>query len=1240
MASLKFQDVIGFYQTNNNAVYKDLKTAYLGGKLTPFVGAGLSVFCGYKLWPSVLKELSAFIPDEESKQEALDLIERFEYLEAAEHIQKHYRPMLRRLQGIVSYDKLEACPDERLYSSAAWTLPYLFHNRPLMTTNFDGVLEYVFSRQGHAFERMVEPHDPSMLTQIRQQDIHGLFKLHGDIGRETASLDRLVFTQSQYDAAYSEDGKLMEELKQWYQNQTLLFLGCSLSMDKTMEVLRDVASANPGIRHFAIVGCDPKKYGDLLNRFGDLGIDAIFYDDTDPKNHDAVRVILERLLEETNAARYKQLRRDCRSAIALVEEKRPLMFDSEYFPFSGREEELARLTEFCEAEDRLLWWSVTGPGGMGKSRLVFEFCKKMRTEGWKVNRFEASPSRGGEARRLEELPGWTPDVAKTIVVLDDVQAYMESVCTWMTRMDRTPRSEELRILLLEREGKSISDSSWLGSDFKTSHLDEWCHGEGFLYLNPMTDDQLMAVMTDYAAAAGKTLNAELLLKTLERVDPEFKRPLYAVAIADARCQGKDPTNWDRDKILDTLLDRELKFHQDRLQGIDGKKPGKAVCSELENLLAQSCIRGFLPLEHVDLENGTYPFLQKRMKNAELWPEDFFKQIGILRHASFFKQEFDKDGKPIDHPYLKCEIKVIALTCPDLLKEHLVLKLAFEKGNMQLLLPNGWENDVVQLLFIMKLLSDHPDRFCNNSSFWHSFFEKKPTTVLHAVIYGRILWGYTTLQAELSRTAVDRLALLYEDSNHHNDIATSYGMGMNNLIRQHASQDSYRMLDNLSQLFQAHASNPKIAFAYIQSLFDLTVQRGSSEITEALTKIKQVYSKHSRVDDIASIYAQALLENFDGKEECCIRNFRTLEQLHFAHPNAEEVTNCLSYALYKLISEQPQNEYSVFLKKLEDLYNNSHNNQFVVEQYAFGLCAASDRQDNTDRLSTIETIESLYLRHINSQKVAIAFALSLGFLAEIQDSTERQITAYKLEQLYTNHDTVLGVAHALTLAFANQENLKDPDKCARASRILKDIHDKFPQSPEIAIKYAACLSCLCIHQSLADRIETVGQLKQLYLHYSKEEEFIKFYAMGLWSLVFEHEYSQLLASAEGLEELFRTHPNDYVVVHHFSDVLAKLSYHSQSENDIRKYHAKTGRLLQIFPNETELQINHALTCFDLTLVQQEADIPATVSDIAAFLKAHPGAIPGFLKALDEYLAEHPDHADRYRPLLKLGGDSHA
>lgn len=1000
LASLKFQDVIGFYQANNDAVYKDLKTAYLGGRLTPFVGAGLSVFCGYKLWPSVLKELSAFVPDEESKQEALDLIERFEYLEAAEHIQKHYRPMLRRLLGIVSYDKLEACPTERLYSSAAWILPYLFHNRPLMTTNFDGVLEYVFSRQGHAFERMVEPHDPSMLTQIRQQDIHGLFKLHGDIGRETTSLDRLVFTKSQYDAAYCADGKLMEELKQWYQNQTLLFLGCSLSMDKTMEVLRDVASANPGIRHFAIVGCDPKKYGELLDRFGDLGIDAIFYDDTDPKNHDAVRVILERLLEETNAAGYKQLRRDCRSAIALVEEKRPLMFDSEYFPFSGREEELARLTEFCEAEDRLLWWSVTGPGGMGKSRLVFEFCKKMRTEGWNVNRFEASPSRGGEARRLEELPGWTPDVGKTIVVLDDVQAYMESVCAWMTRMDRTPRSEELRILLLEREGKSISDSGWLGPDFRDTDLDQWCHSDSFLRLDPMTDEQLMAVMTDYAAAAGKTLNAALLLKTLERVDPDFKRPLYALAIADARCQGKDPTNWDRDKILDTLLDRELKFHLDRLQGIFDRKVkiSKTIQSQLELLLADSCLRILFPLEQVRWDD--YKKLQKLMDEANMDPEEFCQRLGILATAEVHGQAMDQDGNPIEGAVLDAEMKVIVLSCPDLLKEHLVLRLAFEKESLDLL-PEGWHLDLERLIFLHRLWINYPNRLNEKNAFWDRFFSAPSASGPPAWLYGELLWGCTGLYESHAPRAVEVLSRLYDANNDDQKVAFCFATGLYNLTVYQAPEDRSHTVDRLEMLYNAHPDCLEIAIQFVKGLVNLTVGQAPEDCTRTVERLETLYNCNYECLEIAGLFAKGL------------------------H--------------YLAIGQSPE-----------------------------------------DRSHTVDRLEALYDRH--------------------------------------------------------------------------------PDAPAVAWEYA--------------------------------------------------------------------------------DSLVGLAFRQTTEAEVWETLARSESVLKKHPGEADIQCSHAKTWFNLTLVQPEGAIPSTVSDIAAFLKAHPGAIPGFRAALDEYLSKHPDHADRYRPLLKLGGDSRA
>ena len=1117
MASLKFQDVIGFYRANNDAVYRDLKTAYLGGRLTPFVGAGLSVFCGYKLWPNVLKELSAFIPDEGPKREALEMIERFEYLEAAEHIQKHYRPMLRRLLGIVSYDKLEACPAERLYSSAAWLLPYLFHNRPLMTTNFDGVLEYVFSRQGSTFERVVEPHDPSLLTQLRQRDIHGLFKLHGDIGKETTSLDRLVFTKTQYDDVYCTGGELIDELKQWYQNQTLLFLGCSLAMDKTMEVLRDVASANPGIRHFAIVGCKKEQRSELLDRFMELGIDAIFYDDS---NHDAVRVILERLLEETDSAGYKRLCRSRRSVVPAAEEKRPLMFDSEYFPFSGREAELARLAEFCEAEDQLLWWAVTGPGGMGKSRLVFEFCKTMRKQGWSIHRFEASPSRGSEARRLEELPGWTPEAGKTIVVLDDVQAYMESVCAWMTRMDCTPRSEDLRILLLEREGKSIHDSSWLGPDFKSGHLDEWCHSESFLRLEPMTDEQLMSVMTDYAKAAGQTLNAELLLKTLERVDPQFKRPLYAVAIADTRCQGKDPTNWDRDKILDTLLDRELKFHLDRLQGICDRKVkiSKTLQSQMELLLANACLNGILPLDQVDWSQ--YDVLQKRMREAEMEPEEFCQRLGILRTTQLQGQAVDQDGNPVAGSILEAELKVIALACPDLLKEHLVLKLAFEKKTLELL-PEGWHQDPNRLSFLRRLWLNYPDRLKDEAAFWDRFFSAPPTSGLPAWLYADLLWGCTDIFRPLAQRAVDALDILYRADSKDEQIAACYAKGLVNLSISQSPADRAATVERLKELYDAHSGNAVVAGQYARGLFNLSCDQPPKDQAAAVERLKDLYDAHSENAEVAVMYAMGLVN---------------------------------------LSNSQPPEDRAATVKRLKDLYDAHSENAEVAGRYASGLVNLSFVQSLEDRAAAVERLKYLY--------------------------------------------------------------------------------DAHSENAEVAGQYASGLVNLSCVQSLEDRAATVERLKDLYDTYFENATIAGRYAMGLGNLTNSQLPVEQTATVDRLEALYYKHPGVQEIAQAYAGCLVALAFRQTEEADVRRTLARSQTILDQHSDDSKIQLSHAQTWFNLTLVQAESDIPATVSDIAAFLRSHPAAIPAFREALNKYLAEHPDHTARYQPLLELGGDGHA
>ena len=892
---------MGFYKKHNQSVFQQILDAQRKGTLSPFVGAGLSVPFGYKQWGGVLKELAENILDEDARSLVLDQLRRGEYEKAADGVLENYPFMLDQLPQIVSPDILQGCSDEKKRSTAAWVLPYLFRRELVMTTNFDRCLEECYLAQMNAAIPTVTPLNRDRLDQLQLNQELCLLKLHGDIGREAVSIDDLVFTGEQYETHYADGSPLVRVLTQRFSSRRMLFLGCSLSSDRTMRVLEKVVSANRGIRHFAILGCKQSEINARMKSLAKLGILPIFYDES---NHDAVRVILERLLEETDRAGYARLRRSCQSAAPAADARQPLMFDAEYFPFTGREPEQAQLRQFCEAEDQLLWWAVTGPGGMGKSRLVYEFCKSMAAEGWKVQRFEASHSRGGPARSLTELPGWMPEADRTIVVLDDVQAYMESVCAWMTKMDRTPRSEELRILLLEREGETISDSSWLGPDFRDTTLDQWCHSDSFLRLAPMTDEQLMAVMTDYAAAAGQTLNAPLLLKTLERVDPDFKRPLYALAIADARCQGKDPTNWDRKKILDTLLDRELKIHLDRLQGIFDRtvKISKTIESQMEQLLANSCLSLLFPLEQVRWDD--YRKLQKLMDEANMDPEEFCQRLGILATAEVHGQEVDQDWNPIEGAVPDAEMKVIALSCPDLLKEHLVLRLAFEKKSLDLL-PEGWHLDPERLIFLRRLLINYPNRLEAEKAFWDRFFSAPAVSGPPAWLYGELLWGCAGLYESHAPRAVEVLSRLYDANNDDQKVAICFATGLVNLTVDQSPADCSHTVERLEMLYSSHPDCLDVAILFSEGLVNLTIGQAPEDRPHTVERLEMLYNSYPDCLDVAILFAKGLV-NLSAVQvpEDRPHTVDRLEMLYNCNSECLEIADLFAKGLFNLTIGQP------------------------------------------------------------------------------------------------------------------------------------------------------------------------------------------------------------------------------------------------------------------------------------------------------------------------------------------------
>ena len=979
VSSINFDDVMNFSHRHNPSVYREIVAAQKRGSLIPFVGAGMSVFCGYKLWGDVLCELAEFIQEdmEDKRQNALEQIKSGAYQDAAQTILEAYPQMLKRLPSLISPDKINNCPPEKFQTSAVYVLPYLFQEGLVMTTNFDRVLETAYRNGCNQSIQAVTPNQQDRLEQLRQKRSLGLFKLHGDIGSDTVSIDDLIFTGEQYEKKYADGSPLVRELTRWFENRTLLFLGCSLNADRTMDVLKSVTQSQSGLCHYAILGCNKFDITKRLKEMDDLGIEPILYDNSD---HNAVRVILERLLEDTDQRSYKKFWEASRVSHAAAKEERRLLFDADYFPFTGRKQELKLLEDFCASHEDVSWWAVTGPGGMGKSRLVYEFTNRKHKNGWQIERFEAHPSKDSNANSIEALHEWLPDTPRTIVVLDDIQSHMEQVRQWLNEVVHHHRSEKLRILLLEREGKDLNSSSWLGADPCEDVPGEWCHDKNFLCLEPMTNADLITIMDDYASAAGQKLNAELLLKTLERVDPKLMRPLYAVAIADARCQGKDPTHWNRKKVLDTLLDRELNFHFNRFKGMTGEKATKTLRSELKDLLARSCVCGFLFLD--DAEIGRYPKLSKKMNDVDMDFQEFLEGLGILRTVRLRSVTLDQSGNPIGEPLEEEPRKVIVLSCPDLIKEHLVLNLILEGGKRELLFPQGWEQSPGRLFFLRQLLVDYKDRLNNQPNYWNTFFHAAPQNVLSARVYGNILWGYATYYPDDARVAIDRLAQLYNEIQQDPEVAVMYANGLVNLTAAQDVEESTETVAQLDKLYQNHPNIPEIAGAYANGLHNLTVVQDLKGCTETVARLYGLYQNHPDISEVVVEYAYGL-QNLAADQDLkgSMETVAQLDSLYQSHSDSEGVMEALASCLANLaLHQKSESEVRNTLARSNAVLDRYPNNSHIQLAHAKTWFNLTLQQCEADIPATIMDIEN-FLR-FNS-----------GTIPEFKEALDKYLSAH-------------------------------------------------------------------------------------------------------------------------------------------------------------------------------------------------------------------------------------------------------
>ena len=349
--------------------------------IVPFIGAGLSIPIGMPGWSTFLLTQAKRV---RLTTEIQRRIQAGEFEEAAEDLLAAMRPR-------AFNDSIEdAFGDHNLlgkdFSGAVSYLPRLAKG-PVITTNLDRVLERVFEIADRRFERVILGAKPDSFHHALNQGRSYLLKIHGDF--EDAS-DRIL-TLTDYQRHYGVKERfevdfslpLPSLLKRVLLGRTFLLIGCSLTMDRTVSILRHIASEAPEVAHYAIVEMprDKDQHQSKACQLADRGIRPIWFPS---RRYDLITDLLGFLTNQVSA-----VSRSSSSPKHLPSEE-PVIISTEKTAalrlsfdhlierhleiFAGRQEPLREIGQFI-SEHASGYVFVTGQSGFGKTSLLAKLVK-------------------------------------------------------------------------------------------------------------------------------------------------------------------------------------------------------------------------------------------------------------------------------------------------------------------------------------------------------------------------------------------------------------------------------------------------------------------------------------------------------------------------------------------------------------------------------------------------------------------------------------------------------------------------------------------------------------------------------------------------------------------------------------------------------------------------------------------------------------------------------------------------
>lgn len=404
-------------------------------------------------------------------------------------------------------------------------------------------------------------------------------------------------------------------------------------------------------------------------------------------------------------------------SLRLSKKSRPFAYD--YFKLQdiwGRDVQIEKLCSFAEDDShRFQFCVITGPAGIGKSKLVFHFSRiYQQKKDWLVRNLNQKPLQG-----LCEKKNWTTE--KNILLIIDYANEQELLTDLLSKLSRLKEEgywRKIRLILIAREGTSPSIYNSHQKDFPKWYMDivhdDWAIND-HLFLNEFIDlcgltiEDCTSLHIAYATNYLKrniTLKDESNIKQLieqEVLDEDgLARPLYALFVIDLYYRNSDVRSWDLESLQEQIYLRDWVKWKTEICGKRNKRENVFVA--LTNLLL-------------------YATIFNKWESSVTLPEPLDKDCKIVfnaanAYATDYKSKWFKilTGKNV---FFNGESVLVRLT-PDMVGEYYALKRlsSFDKSTL-----HSWATLMTAQLvdcreFFIRAIQD----FGNNKTFIEIFLK--------------------------------------------------------------------------------------------------------------------------------------------------------------------------------------------------------------------------------------------------------------------------------------------------------------------------------------------------------------------------------------------------------------------------------------------------------------------------------------------------------------------------------------